>query len=55
MRSRAAGAAVSRVEGSERLGELAVQPIATAENYRSPKAKYPATDSDTRRRVDDAK
>jgi hypothetical protein len=43
------------VEDSEQSGEFAVQPIATAENYQRPKAKYPATDSDNRRQVDDAK
>jgi hypothetical protein len=54
-RLRVAAAAASHVEGSERSGDVAGRPVATAENPENPKSKYPATDFDIRHRVDDAK
>jgi len=46
---------MNRVEGSARWGDVAARPVANAENCETPKALSVATDSDTRRRVDDAK
>jgi len=50
-----AAAAMNRVGGSARFGGFAARPAANAENRGRPRPLYPATGSDNRRLVDDAK